>query len=187
VVRTAAAAPAASTAPPNTAEQQGDAVSSVQERKKVSFVSLGCPKNVVDGEWQGWWVKVTLVVPMPLAMHNSAWLGQAGSILMVSACSSLARCLHSMHIRNRIELPAAAAVEAEKGIAEHLPCVCAGEVLLGDLARAGFDITRDHEDADAIVVNTCAFVEVRAQLQQQQQQQEQQQQHQQQEQQQQQR
>lgn len=39
--------------------------------------------------------------------------------------------------------------------------MCAGEVLLGDLARAGFDITRDHEDADAIVVNTCAFVEVR--------------------------
>jgi hypothetical protein len=39
--------------------------------------------------------------------------------------------------------------------------VPAGEVLLGDLARAGFDITSDHEAADAIVVNTCAFVEVR--------------------------
>jgi hypothetical protein len=36
---------------------------------------------------------------------------------------------------------------------------CAGEVLLGDLSRAGFDITSDHEAADAIVVNTCAFVE----------------------------
>jgi hypothetical protein len=35
----------------------------------------------------------------------------------------------------------------------------AGEVLLGDLSRAGFQITGDHEDADAIVVNTCAFVE----------------------------
>lgn len=35
----------------------------------------------------------------------------------------------------------------------------AGEVLLGDLSRAGFDITSDHEAADAIVVNTCAFVE----------------------------
>eukprot|EP00775_Hariotina_reticulata_P010662 gene10662-10821_t len=34
-----------------------------------------------------------------------------------------------------------------------------GEVLLGDLSRAGFQITEDHEDADAIVVNTCAFVE----------------------------
>jgi ribosomal protein S12 methylthiotransferase len=32
-------------------------------------------------------------------------------------------------------------------------------VLLGDLARAGFEITAEHEDADAIVVNTCAFVE----------------------------
>jgi hypothetical protein len=125
VVRTAAAAPAASTAPSNTAEQQGDAVSSVQERKKVSFVSLGCPKNVVDGEWQGWWVQVTLVVPMPLAMHSSAWLGQLGSSLMVSACSPLAPCLHSMHIRNPVELPTpAAAAAAEKGIAEPLPCVC---------------------------------------------------------------
>lgn len=36
----------------------------------------------------------------------------------------------------------------------------AGEVMLGDLSRAGFDITTDHEAADAIVVNTCAFVEV---------------------------
>lgn len=34
-----------------------------------------------------------------------------------------------------------------------------GEVLLGDLTRAGFEITTEHEEADAIVVNTCAFVE----------------------------
>lgn len=34
-----------------------------------------------------------------------------------------------------------------------------GEVLLGDLSKAGFEITQEHEDADAIVVNTCAFVE----------------------------
>lgn len=31
--------------------------------------------------------------------------------------------------------------------------------MLGDLARAGFEVTPEHEDADAIVVNTCAFVE----------------------------
>lgn len=37
---------------------------------------------------------------------------------------------------------------------------CAGEVLLGDLTRAGFEVTADHNAADAIVVNTCAFVEV---------------------------
>jgi hypothetical protein len=45
-------------------------------------------------------------------------------------------------------------------------------VLLGDLARAGFEVVPEHEDADAIIVNTCAFVEdaksesleVRAQL-----------------------
>ncbi|KAF6251091.1 hypothetical protein COO60DRAFT_1563392 [Scenedesmus sp. NREL 46B-D3] len=50
---------------------------------------------------------------------------------------------------------------AEPGLAA-LSCLCllcAGEVLLGDLARAGFEITAEHEDADAIVVNTCAFVE----------------------------
>ena len=39
------------------------------------------------------------------------------------------------------------------------PHPCAGEVLLGDLARAGFQVTPEHEDADAIIVNTCAFVE----------------------------
>lgn len=31
--------------------------------------------------------------------------------------------------------------------------------MLGDLARSGFDVVDDHEEADAIVVNTCAFVE----------------------------
>ena len=31
--------------------------------------------------------------------------------------------------------------------------------MLGDLSRSGFDIVKDHEDADAIVVNTCSFVE----------------------------
>jgi ribosomal protein S12 methylthiotransferase len=32
-------------------------------------------------------------------------------------------------------------------------------VLLGDLNRAGFSITEDHESSDAIIINTCAFVE----------------------------
>lgn len=34
-----------------------------------------------------------------------------------------------------------------------------GEVLLGDLFRSGFEITDAHEDSDAIIINTCAFVE----------------------------
>jgi ribosomal protein S12 methylthiotransferase len=34
-----------------------------------------------------------------------------------------------------------------------------GEVLLGDLFRAGFEITDVAEDADAVVINTCGFVE----------------------------
>jgi hypothetical protein len=45
-------ASAASTAPPGQQQQQqSEGVDSAeQQRKKVSFVSLGCPKNVVDGE-----------------------------------------------------------------------------------------------------------------------------------------
>ncbi|GMH36479.1 hypothetical protein BSKO_04347 [Bryopsis sp. KO-2023] len=34
-----------------------------------------------------------------------------------------------------------------------------GEVLLGDLQRSGYKIVKEHEDADAIIVNTCGFVE----------------------------
>ncbi|PRW60299.1 hypothetical protein C2E21_1072 [Chlorella sorokiniana] len=34
-----------------------------------------------------------------------------------------------------------------------------GEVLLGDLFRSGFEITDAQEEADAIVINTCGFVE----------------------------
>jgi hypothetical protein len=31
--------------------------------------------------------------------------------------------------------------------------------MLGDLYRSGFDITEDHSHSDAIIVNTCAFIE----------------------------
>jgi ribosomal protein S12 methylthiotransferase len=34
-----------------------------------------------------------------------------------------------------------------------------GEVLLGDLFKSGFTITEDHANSDAIVINTCGFVE----------------------------
>jgi len=34
-----------------------------------------------------------------------------------------------------------------------------GEVMLGDLFAEGFDITDDHDDSDAIIINTCGFVE----------------------------
>ena len=34
-----------------------------------------------------------------------------------------------------------------------------GEVMLGDLFANGFDVIDEHEDADAIIVNTCGFVE----------------------------
>ncbi|KAL6784183.1 hypothetical protein ACKKBG_A05135 [Auxenochlorella protothecoides x Auxenochlorella symbiontica] len=33
------------------------------------------------------------------------------------------------------------------------------EVMLGNLERSGFSVVDDHESADAIVINTCAFVE----------------------------
>ena len=34
-----------------------------------------------------------------------------------------------------------------------------GEVMLGDLFSNGFDVVDDHEEADAVIVNTCGFVE----------------------------
>jgi ribosomal protein S12 methylthiotransferase len=34
-----------------------------------------------------------------------------------------------------------------------------GEVMLGDLYANGFDVTEEHEEADAIIVNSCGFVE----------------------------
>jgi ribosomal protein S12 methylthiotransferase len=60
----------------------GDASAAAPGRKKVSMVSLGCPKNTVDGE-----------------------------------------------------------------------------VMLGDLYTNGFEITDDHDEADAIIINSCGFVE----------------------------
>jgi hypothetical protein len=81
-------------------------------KKKVSMVSLGCPKNTVDGAPQ-------------LAPHTH------------SPAPLPRRPTHPP---------------------THPPGH-AGEVLLGDLARAGFEVVTEHEDADAIVVNTCAFVE----------------------------
>ena len=39
------------------------------------------------------------------------------------------------------------------------PPLFPGEVLLGDFAAHGFSVVDDHATADAIVVNTCAFVE----------------------------
>lgn len=41
----------------------------------------------------------------------------------------------------------------------HAICAAAGEVLLGDLYRAGFTVVDEHEESDAIIVNTCGFVE----------------------------
>ena len=34
-----------------------------------------------------------------------------------------------------------------------------GEVMLGDLFANGFDVIDEHEDADAVIINTCGFVE----------------------------
>ena len=34
-----------------------------------------------------------------------------------------------------------------------------GEVMLGDLLANGFDVVDDHDDADAVIINTCGFVE----------------------------
>lgn len=44
-------------------------------------------------------------------------------------------------------------------ICSQLAICPSGEVLLGDLYRSGFEVVKEHEDADAIIVNTCGFVE----------------------------
>lgn len=37
-------------------------------------------------------------------------------------------------------------------------CYVSGEVMLGALNKSGFQVTDDHQQSDAIIVNTCAFV-----------------------------
>ena len=76
--------------------------------------------------------------------------------------------------RRRARARAAAAPPAGEGVAERdeaerpkvsmvaLGCpknVVDAEVMLGDLNRAGFDVVEEHESADAVVINSCAFVE----------------------------
>ncbi|KAF8060109.1 rimO [Scenedesmus sp. PABB004] len=60
-------------------------------------------------------------------------------------------------------LPADAAPPGPKRVSMvSLGCaknVVDGEVMLGDLVRSGFEVTSDSEAADAIIINTCAFVE----------------------------
>eukprot|EP00798_Chlamydomonas_sp_ICE-L_P010307 gene10307-8238_t len=61
------------------------------------------------------------------------------------------------------DTPSASATPALKKVSlVSLGCpknVVDGEVMLGDLRRNGFEITEEHEDADAVIINTCAFVE----------------------------
>lgn len=47
------------------------------------------------------------------------------------------------------------------GLLNNFPCtvVLAGEVLLGSLEKSGFSVVENHDDAQAIIVNTCGFVE----------------------------
>ncbi|HEY2739302.1 MAG TPA: 30S ribosomal protein S12 methylthiotransferase RimO, partial [Thermoanaerobaculia bacterium] len=33
------------------------------------------------------------------------------------------------------------------------------EIMLGELARRGYDVVQDMDSADTVVVNTCAFIE----------------------------
>ena len=83
---------------------------------------------------------------------------------MVSAARSASSALHSRcpHPRvsspqNHAPLTQPSASVGKKVSLVALGCpknVVDGEVLLGDLSRAGFTVTDDHEDSDAIIVNT---------------------------------
>jgi hypothetical protein len=112
------APPAAPPAPPPVQPPPVDG-----EPMRVSMVSLGCPKNTVDGAWRGvFFVRRTSC----MRGRQRAWLAPPQPPLTTTT--------HPLPHRT-------------------------GEVLLGDFAAHGFSIVDDHATADAIVVNTCAFVE----------------------------
>lgn len=150
--------------------------------KKVSMVQLGCPKNTVDGEslnWgivhvcgtcesgicRPWWLRKPLCRgPGPtgrwsagcaiMSIHNCMPTTALG--LREKACTL--RCVLVCQLTNWRELVVPTVLRPPATVSTPFAWY-AGEVLLGDLYRAGFEVTDDHEDADAIVVNTCAFVE----------------------------
>jgi hypothetical protein len=102
--------------------------------KKVAIVSLGCPKNTVDG-------------------RHPEILGVDGGILvsLLWSKSFIDWSRNSQTVSHRKLWFWRLTVGP--------PAVRAGEVILGDLYRSGFNITENHEEADAIIVNTCGFVE----------------------------
>jgi len=117
--------------------EDGEVLLSATKRQKVSMMSLGCPKNVVDG----------------------------AALLRGGCDASQPSRRAASHTSTLIRPPRPRAT---------------GEVMLGDLFREGFEITvcaraercglplrlrsldnrqTSHEEADAIVVNTCAFID----------------------------
>lgn len=103
---------------------------------KVSFISLGCPKNVVDG------TTILIAIEPSSAVYRYS-----------AASSSPTRQAEGSYQWQEIEDGRFSIISVMRNM------INAGEVMLGDLARHGFTVTEEAEDADCIVVNTCAFVE----------------------------
>src|SRR5262245_57143440 len=65
-----------------------------------------------------------------------------------------------MSFQNTIELPAATR-PAKVGMIS-LGCaknLVDAEIMLGSIAAEGMELTKDAEDADVLIVNTCAFID----------------------------
>ena len=90
----------------------------------------------------------------------------AGSLPCQTALHALkvSRQAHVKSICCRAATPSAAGplIEPYKVSIVQLGCpknTTDAEVLLGDLVKSGFEVTEELEESDAVIVNTCAFVE----------------------------
>ena len=176
MLRSAARPPGAPARPSVRAAARAAASSGAAPPKKVAMVSLGCPKNTVDGEWYA------LLCVGCERRRACAQRPTAACQKTTRAGSPQPASLHAPHdtatrprwciavCQPRLALiagwEAAGCTLANRRFSFTLPShawlrsfLSPGEVLLGDLSSAGFDLIDDPADADAIVVNTCAFVE----------------------------
>ena len=90
-------------------------------------------------------------------------VGSAPSPVTLPAVK-VARRAHLKSICGRAAAPVSAGplVEPYKVSLVQLGCpknTTDAEVLLGDLVKSGFQVTEELESSDAVIVNTCAFVE----------------------------
>jgi hypothetical protein len=137
-----------------------------QRQQKVTMVNLGCAKNTVDGGQPSTGLPPCVCLRSRVSSaaawayqtlereggseQKSPWRGHAGcSVSLRQQVASLQPKQHQYECVGRWY--------SQRAIGAH--AFRAGEVLLGDMARNGFDVRENDEATDAIVINTCGFVE----------------------------